>query len=89
MSGDRDKFLMRAKDWMLLIGSVIGLMVGLGKVFILANSTENNAARLAKLEPIVSSHETKFAVEDERWSQVQITLAQINRKIDKRNRQDD
>lgn len=75
--------LMRIKDGVLIIGAVAGLIAGMGKLFVLANAVESNASRIAIIEPKVATHETKIAVADERWDQIQAQIQNINRKLDR------
>lgn len=74
---NKDKILLRIKDLVLLVGAIGGILVGLGKVFVIANAVE-------AIEPIVRTHEKKLAVADARWEQIQNQIEAINRKLDRR-----
>ncbi len=89
MSQDKDKMLMRIKDVVLLIGAVGGLLVGLGKIFILAEAVKVNAEKVEKIEPEIRHMATKIAVADERWEQIQEQIKAINRKLDRNGRDRD
>jgi len=82
---NKDKVLMRVKDIMLLIGAVGGLLVGLGKFFVLAEAVKVNAEKVKEIEPEVRALSTRMAVSDERWEQVQEQLRIISRKLDRAN----
>lgn len=81
-----DKVLMRMKDSVLLIMAIGSLLTAFGKMFIMANSIEAQAKKVEALEPIVVAHQTKIAINDERWEQIQRQIEIINRKLDRRER---
>lgn len=87
MSHDKDKILLRAKDISLfiMILTLFGLIMGpMKKLFKLESVIED----VEKMKPLVISHDTKIAINDERWAQVQRELQSINRKLDRGRRLD-
>lgn len=74
---------MRAKDLVLIVGAVGGLVAGLGKIFVLANAVDVHDKKIEILEPAVAKHETKIEIIDERWDQIQKQIETINRKLDR------
>jgi len=83
---DKDKTLMRVKDLILLLTAVIGLLVGAGRFFVAASVIENNKEEIKKLIPKVEAHGISIAVNDERWTQIQSQIKEINQKLDRRGR---
>jgi len=83
MNPDKDRLLMRAKDVILVVGAVGGLLAGMGKIFVLAEQVEIQEQKISAAIPTIYVLETRMAVNDERWAQVQLQLERINRKLDK------
>jgi uncharacterized membrane protein len=77
---------MRTKDIVLLAGAIIGLLLGLGKVFILADAVERNVKMLEIVEPRLDNHETRLSVNDERWVKIQEDIKIIKIQIIRNNR---
>lgn len=82
----KDKWLMRSKDLILIVGAVLGMLAGIGKLYVMADAVTVNAQRIDKMEPVVMSHETKIALNDERWMQIQRQIESMNKKLDRENR---
>jgi uncharacterized membrane protein len=77
---------MRTKDIVLLAGAIIGLLLGLGKVFILADAVERNVKMLEIVEPRLDNHETRLSVNDERWGKIQEDIKFIKMQLNRNRR---
>lgn len=88
-----DKLLLRAKDLVLLVSTIAGLIVGAGKLLVIAREVEESKANIvaikSTIEPLVANHETRLAVSDERWKVIQQQVREINRKLDGGRRRSD
>lgn len=82
-----DKFLIRVKDIVLLVGAIAGLIVGLTKFyqmpFELQAAITRQEAELSRLMPMVDRHETQLAVIQAQYGAINVELQNINRKMNR------
>ena len=78
-----DNFLLRFKDWILLLIALFGLLGYIGKGFSVQTKIEATASDLAehkrKYDALLDKHETQIAVIDARFQQIMDALKDIRR----------
>lgn len=81
MTDPYNKMLMRFKDVILIVTAISGLVIGLGKIFVLADMVNKEELEISQINPIVSTHTTQLAVITTQYEQIRIELERINRKL--------
>lgn len=80
MPHDKDRILIRAKDIGLIIG-IVTLATMAFSFYKKLYAWDNSAARVEKIAEIVAVHETKIAINDERWREINDDLKFIKRNM--------